>query len=188
MLPPAWIIVAMRVALSAGCASTNRQAATATPTPVRQNVTPPAVATAVGSAARTNSRADQEDLRREWVTTKWYLRFRERLEAKWDPTRIWPTLDPDGRTLGRQDRITVVITRILTDGALDQVEVAATSGVPALDELALQALRDAAPIAPPPSVVPRGADGFVHVTLSFIFEVQKNRSRVVGGSRTTAVP
>jgi TonB family protein len=90
---------------------------------------------------------------------------------------LWRRIDPDGRKFGKKERRTFLLIDLDRDGRLVAVTVATPSGVPALDDLAIEAIREGAPFPDPPRVLV-GPEGLIRFAFSFHFDA-------VGGILTT---
>jgi TonB family protein len=89
-----------------------------------------------------------------------------RVREHWSPKEVYHRVDPTLRALTAQERRTELQLRVRSDGGLESARVAASSGMPELDEEALAACQRAQPFAhPPPEVL--DADGRLAFTFGF---------------------
>ena len=91
---------------------------------------------------------------KEWKYASFFNRLKREVAQNWDPNRVLSVRDPTGRKFGVRDRITTVQVTLDANGALAGVLVLDGSGVDALDEEAVRAIRAAQPFPnPPPGLV-----------------------------------
>ena len=75
--------------------------------------------------------------------------------------------DPTGNIYGPRDRATLLTVRIDLDGRLASVQVANSSGVQFLDDVAIQAFKMAEPFPNPPSAM-ADPDGYIKFNFQFV--------------------
>jgi TonB family protein len=118
------------------------------------------------------SPAGSELEQKKWKFAAYFNEVKRRVRAKWQPGNVWRRIDPDGSKFGRVNRYTLVRVRLRPEGTLAEATVETPSGVPALDAMALEAFRDAAPFpSAPPQLVDKGS-GVVDFRFGFFFELE----------------
>jgi TonB family protein len=95
-----------------------------------------------------------------------FEQVKERVESFWDPIEEYARRNPDGPALGMRKWATVLHARINADGSLADVQTIVPSGAPGLDEIAVAAVQQAQPFAPPPPELVKRA-GIVTIPLAF---------------------
>jgi TonB family protein len=107
---------------------------------------------------------------KEFKYATFFLRVRDAVQDHWEDalTREYKRRDPSGSIYGMRDRNTLLAVTLRPGGELADVQVADTSGVDFLDDVAIEAFRKAQPFPnPPPGIVDE--DGLIH--LNFMFKV-----------------
>jgi TonB family protein len=108
----------------------------------------------------------------------WFFnRLKEEIYEHWNAVGAYRRHDPYGRVYGVRDRITVLRIELTTDGNLRDVFVLQNSGAAFLDDVAIQAVREAQPFPNPP----RGLaddDGIIRITYRFTLDIETGGFRL----------
>jgi len=102
-----------------------------------------------------------------------FNRVADAIRRTWTGGEVLGRLDPGGRVFGHEDRATVVLITIDTNGAVVDLAVREPSGARPLDDEALRAIRAAQPFPNPPRALFAQADRF---SFAFGFHVNFSRS------------
>jgi TonB family protein len=104
---------------------------------------------------------------RKWKFASFFNRMKAEVRKRWQPAAVLQGLDVSAN--GGRDRYTALQVTLDANGNLVSATVEIPSGVPALDQCAVDAFRAAAPFAnPPPALVDKGTISF---KFGFYFEV-----------------
>jgi TonB family protein len=103
--------------------------------------------------------------------TTFFEQVEERLARDWHPDAVALRADPSGALLDGKPRVIAVAVRLRPDGGVAVVELARSSGVPALDAEALDVFHRNQPYPAPP--VGMLAEGVARFTLEFRFELER---------------
>jgi len=109
---------------------------------------------------------------REFVYYSYYNRIKEALRQHWEPNvrEKVKIIYRQGRSIASaQDRVTQVLVILDKNGDLIKVEVLTQSGVPDLDNAAMEAFRSAAPFPNPPKGMVE-SDGTIKIRWDFVLE------------------
>ncbi|HEX2570792.1 MAG TPA: energy transducer TonB [Polyangia bacterium] len=112
---------------------------------------------------------------KKWKFATYFNRIRHAVADQWHPDVVYLHHDPSGNVYGQKDRVTVLRVRLASDGSLAGVNVIESSGADFLDDEAMEAFRRAQPFPNPPSQL-IDADGYVHFSFGFIFELSGRTS------------
>jgi len=107
---------------------------------------------------------------REFKYATFFNRVKRVVSEHWSPGEVYLRNDPYGNVYGVKDRYTVLNVRLDSEGALQDVSVAQSSGVGFLDDEAIHAFQGASPFPNPP----RGLveqDGHIRFQFGFYFEI-----------------
>ena len=102
-----------------------------------------------------------------------FNRVADAIRRTWVGGEVMGQVDPDARLYGREDRTTRVQITLDRDGRVVDLALTVPSGVHALDDEALRAIRAAGPFPNPPRVLFGEGDRFAFV---FGFTVDFSRS------------
>ena len=80
---------------------------------------------------------------RRWVYASFFNRLKRQVQQIWDPTSVWRRHDPTGAVYGFKTRITELRVSLTRKGEIENIVVTSPSGVSALDEEGVRALRSA---------------------------------------------
>jgi TonB family protein len=100
-----------------------------------------------------------------------YNRLKEEIYEHWNVVGAYRRHDPYGRVYGVRDRITVLRIELKLDGSLQDVYVLRNSGAAFLDDVALQAVREAQPFPNPPRGI-ADDDGIIRITYRFTLDIE----------------
>ena len=101
-----------------------------------------------------------------------FNRVADAVRQVWLGGEVLGQVDPRGNIYGIEDRRSLIQLSLDREGNLVDVAVAEPSGVPALDDEAIRAIREAAPFLNPPAALFRGAET---ISFNFGFTVNLNR-------------
>ncbi len=107
---------------------------------------------------------------REYKYAWFFNRVKRDVQQRWGAVEAHRRNDPYGRVFGVRDRLTVVSVTLQPDGSLEDIYVKKDSGVAFLDEVAVQAFRDAQPFENPPEGL-QDADGRIRFQFGFYLEI-----------------
>ena len=88
----------------------------------------------------------------------------------WNPEEAYHRRDPTGAIYGHTNRLTTVRVQLKPNGHLANVALDLPSGLEFLDDVALQAFRDAQPFPNPPRQLIE-SDGFINFRFGFFFDL-----------------
>ena len=117
------------------------------------------------------SPAGSELQKKKWKFATYFNAVKSQVRAKWRPADLWRRIDPDGSKFGRVNRYTLLAVHLRPDGTLAGATVETPSGVPALDAMALEAFRDAAPFPVAPPQLVDESTGVVAFRFGFFFQL-----------------
>ena len=104
-----------------------------------------------------------------------FNRVKRQVQQEWNPSTVYVRHDPSGNVYGVKDRVTVLRVHLAPDGRLLGSNVLTSSGVDFLDDEAVSAFKRSAPYGNPPKELVE-ADGQIHFTFAFIFELSGKTS------------
>lgn len=107
---------------------------------------------------------------KKWKFASFFNRVKRAVGDEWHPDTVYVRHDPSGNIYGVKDRVTVLRVHLRPDGKLDGMDLLQSCGVGFLDEEAMAAFRRAQPFMNPPPQL-READGLIHFSFAFIFEL-----------------
>lgn len=107
---------------------------------------------------------------REYKYAFFFNRVKRSVQQRWRVVDAHRRYDPYGRVFGVRDRLTVVAVTLTPTGEVEDLYVKKDSGVAFLDDVALQAFRDAAPFENPPTGL-RDPDGRIRFQFGFYLEI-----------------
>lgn len=109
---------------------------------------------------------------KKWKFATFFNRVKEQVRDHWKPAEEYRRRDPSGAIYGQTDRVTLVRVQLRPDGSLAKIAVEHPSGVDFLDEVAVEAFKQAQPFPNPPhQLVERS--GFIDFAFGFYFEVSE---------------
>lgn len=109
---------------------------------------------------------------KEFVFYSYYQRIKDQLRQHWEPAvreRV-KIMYRKGRTLASShDRVTQVLITLDPRGFLERIDILGQSGVPDIDDAAVEAFRKSAPFPNPPKGIV-DPDGHIRIRWDFILE------------------
>ena len=99
-----------------------------------------------------------------------YSRMKEGIWEHWNAVGAYRQHDPYGHVYGVRSRLTVLRIELRPDGSLHDLYVIRDSGAAFLDDVAVQAVREAQPFPNPPGAL-ADPDGMIRVTFSFYLDI-----------------
>lgn len=119
---------------------------------------------------------------REWKYAGFFNRVKQAVAERWNPAGAARDRDPTGEKFFYKDRVTVLQVTLNAQGAVTELKVTKPSGVPFLDQTAVDAFQSAQPfLNPPPGLF--NARGEVTFTFGFHLEAASGGARFFRGSR-----
>lgn len=114
---------------------------------------------------------------REFKYAGFFNRVKKGVSQRWNPIAEYQRRDPTGQVYGQMSRTTTLTVTLAPDGTLRDAIVSRSSGLPFLDEEAVQAFRRAQPFPnPPPQLVDRG--GGITFQFGFVLEFRDGGLRL----------
>ncbi len=107
-----------------------------------------------GACASSPAMHPRSPIDREAAMREWSIRARDQIRDYWNP---WDVIRAGGPAGSAVQPTTVLRIAVQPDGTALRPEIVTSSGVAALDELAVKAVTTAAPLPPPPADVSNGA-------------------------------
>jgi TonB family protein len=107
---------------------------------------------------------------KKWKYATFFNRVKEQVRDHWKPAEEYQRRDPTGAIYGQTDRVTLVRVQLRPDGSLAKIAVEHPSGVDFLDDVAVEAFKEAQPFTNPPRQLVDGS-GFINFAFGFYFEV-----------------
>jgi protein TonB len=108
---------------------------------------------------------------REYMYAWAFNRIKEAISQRWRPGQAYRAHDPYGRVYGVKDRETMLHLTLRPDGTLYEVYVLKESGVGFLDDVAIDAVREAQPFPNLPKKLVE-PDGFIHLKFAFHLDIR----------------
>ncbi len=106
---------------------------------------------------------------REWKYAGFFNRVKQAVAENWDPMGAARPRDPDGSKYFYKDRTTVVAVTLDARGGIRDIKVDRSSGLPFLDQTAIEAFEKAQPfVNPPPGLA--NSQGEIRFTFGFHIE------------------
>ena len=106
---------------------------------------------------------------REWKYAGFFNRVKQAVAENWDPMREARPRDPDGSRYFFKDRTTVLAVTLDDKGSVTAIKVAQGSGLPFLDQSAIEAFERAQPFMNPPQGL---ADAHGEIRFTFGFHIE----------------
>ena len=107
---------------------------------------------------------------KKWKFATFFNRVKEQVRDHWRPADEYQRRDPTGAIYGQQDRVTLVRVQLRPDGTLANIAVEHPSGVGFLDDVAVEAFKQAQPFPNPPHQLV-DSSGLIQFGFGFYFEV-----------------
>jgi TonB family protein len=107
---------------------------------------------------------------KKWRFASFFNRVKKQVAEHWHPEEAYRRRDPTGAVYGHQNRYTLVRVQIRPDGTLANVSLEQPSGLEFLDEVAIEAFKQAQPFPNPPhQLVERS--GLINFGLGFLLDL-----------------
>jgi hypothetical protein len=107
----------------------------------------------------------------EWQYAGFFNRVKNSVAQYWHPGPAYALHDPTGRVYGYKDRETIVKVVLECDGQLKHTYVKQPSGAEFLDEVAVSAIKKAAPFTNPPKALCDEDEGIIAFRFGFLVKV-----------------
>ncbi|MEM1024063.1 MAG: energy transducer TonB [Myxococcota bacterium] len=106
---------------------------------------------------------------KEFKYATFFIRVKDSVQNFWSDNvrREFRRRDPTARSVGSQNRVTLLTITLNRAGALDDVRVSRSSGIRYLDDAAIQAMRQAEPFPNPPDGIVE-SDGSIRFNFQFV--------------------
>jgi TonB family protein len=105
---------------------------------------------------------------REWKYAGFFNRVKQTVAENWNPMSAAQSRDPDGSRYFYKDRTTVLAVTLNQQGGVTDIKVARSSGLPFLDQTAVEAFERAQPFVNPPNGL---ADSRGEIRFTFGFHI-----------------
>jgi TonB family protein len=107
---------------------------------------------------------------KKWRFASFFNRVKRQVAEHWHPEEVYRQRDPTGMIYGRKNRYTALRIQLKPDGGLSNVAVEQPSGLDFLDDVAIEAFKDAAPFPNPPRQLIE-SNGFINFGFGFLFDL-----------------
>ena len=108
---------------------------------------------------------------KQWKFASFFNQVKSQVRDHWKPAEEYARRDPTGKIYGSDDRYTLLQVKLKPDGWLSSVSLSHTSGLDFLDEIAMDAFREAQPFLNPPRALVEQEKGNITFQFGFFFEV-----------------
>jgi TonB family protein len=109
---------------------------------------------------------------KKWKFASFFNRVKEQIRQHWHAAREYSKRDPTGSLYGGKVRFTVLIVQLKPDGTLADVKLEKPSGVDFLDDVAVEAVKEAQPFPNPPQQLIDRAIGKISFRFGFVVDVE----------------
>jgi TonB family protein len=109
---------------------------------------------------------------KKWKFASFFNRVKEQIRQHWHAAQEYAKRDPTGSLYGGKVRFTVLIVRLMPDGSLADVSLERPSGVDFLDDVAVEAVKEAQPFPNPPQQLVDRAAGKISFRFGFVVDVE----------------
>jgi TonB family protein len=109
---------------------------------------------------------------KKWKFASFFNRVKEQIRQHWHAAQEYSKRDPTGSLYGGKVRFTVLIVRLMPDGSLSDVSLEKPSGVDFLDDVAVEAVKEAQPFPNPPQQLIDRAAGKISFRFGFVVDVE----------------
>jgi hypothetical protein len=110
----------------------------------------------------------------EWQFAGFFNRIKNAVAQHWHPGSAYAVHDPTGRVYGYKDRETVIKVVLECDGKLKHTYIKQPSGAEFLDDVAVSAIKKAAPFKNPPQDLCDTDEGIIAFNFGFLVKVGDN--------------
>jgi TonB family protein len=107
---------------------------------------------------------------KKWRFASFFNRVKRQVAEHWHPEESYRQRDPTGMIYGRKNRYTELRIQLKPDGRLGNVAVYQPSGLDFLDDVAVEAFKEAAPFPNPPRQLIE-ANGLISFGFGFLFDL-----------------
>ena len=108
---------------------------------------------------------------KQWKFASFFNQVKSQVRDHWKPAEEYARRDPTGNIYGSDDRYTLLQVKLKPDGWLSSVSLSHTSGLDFLDEIAMDAFKEAQPFLNPPRALVEQEKGSITFQFGFFFEV-----------------
>jgi len=109
---------------------------------------------------------------KKWKFASFFNRVKEQIRQHWHAAQEYAKRDPTGSLYGGKVRFTVLIVRLRPDGSLSDVTLEKPSGVDFLDDVAVEAVKEAQPFPNPPQQLVDRAVGKISFRCGFVVDIE----------------
>jgi len=109
---------------------------------------------------------------KKWKFASFFNRVKEQIRQHWHAAQEYSKRDPTGSLYGGKIRFTVLIVSLKPDGSLSDVKLEKPSGVDFLDDVAVEAVKEAQPFPNPPQQLVDPAAGKISFRFGFVVDVE----------------
>jgi TonB family protein len=109
---------------------------------------------------------------KKWKFASFFNRVKEQIRQHWHASQEYAKRDPTGSLYGGKVRYTVLIIQLDPSGALANVTMDKPSGVDFLDDVAVEAVKQAQPFPNPPQQLVDRAIGKISFKFGFVVDVE----------------
>jgi TonB family protein len=109
---------------------------------------------------------------KKWKFASFFNRVKEQIRQHWHAAQEYQKRDPTGSLYGGKVRFTVLIVRLRPDGSLSDVTLEKPSGIDFLDDVAVEAVKEAQPFPNPPQQLVDRQAGKISFRFGFVVDVE----------------
>jgi TonB family protein len=109
---------------------------------------------------------------KKWKFASFFNRVKEQIRQHWHASQEYSKRDPTGSLYGGKIRYTVLIVRLKPDGSLSDVTLEKPCGVDFLDDVAVEAVKEAQPFPNPPQQLVDRVAGKISFRFGFVVDVE----------------
>lgn len=109
---------------------------------------------------------------KKWKFASFFNRVKEQIRQNWHAAREYGKRDPTGSLYGGRLRYTVLIVQLKPDGSLADVQLEKGSGIDFLDDVAVDAVKDAQPFPNPPQQLIDPQLGKISFRFGFVVDLE----------------
>lgn len=108
---------------------------------------------------------------KKWKFASFFNRVKQQVRDHWRPAEEYGRRDPTGSIYGKKDRYTLLRVQLKPDGTLANVALELPSGIEFLDDVAIEAFKQAQPFPNPPRQLVEQGSGLINFRFGFFFEL-----------------
>ncbi|MCG5053544.1 MAG: TonB family protein [Myxococcales bacterium] len=108
---------------------------------------------------------------KKWKFASFFNRVKRQVRDHWRPAEEYRKRDPTFRIYGMRDRFTLLKVELKSDGSLASVGLDTPSGIDFLDDVAVEAFKQAQPFPNPPRQLVEEGSGLITFRFGFYFEI-----------------